>query len=137
MSFTFLTSLVPTCVVNMRFNCPYVSLCTVTKHFIRSHKMICIFCISILALLKLSERGGFGSGLYFLISFLRGKSYLLTVTLFVSLPPPPGKFECGNTENLESKCIQVEEARDYIEVSPVTVHFCCKFGGFGICFSLP
>ncbi|XP_077190513.1 LEM domain-containing protein 2 isoform X1 [Paroedura picta] len=26
-----------------------------------------------------------------------------------------GKFECGNTENLESKCIQVEEARDYIE----------------------
>ncbi|XP_048353936.1 LEM domain-containing protein 2 [Sphaerodactylus townsendi] len=26
-----------------------------------------------------------------------------------------GKFECGNAENLESKCIQVEEARDYIE----------------------
>ncbi|KAL8178913.1 UNVERIFIED_CONTAM: LEM domain-containing protein 2 [Gekko kuhli] len=26
-----------------------------------------------------------------------------------------GKFECGNTENLESKCIQVEEAKEYIE----------------------
>ncbi|XP_054836827.1 LEM domain-containing protein 2 [Eublepharis macularius] len=26
-----------------------------------------------------------------------------------------GKFECGNAENLESKCIQVREARDYIE----------------------
>lgn len=30
---------------------------------------------------------------------------------------PPGNFECGNPGNLESKCISVGEARDYIEVS--------------------
>ncbi|XP_060087476.1 LEM domain-containing protein 2 [Heteronotia binoei] len=35
--------------------------------------------------------------------------------LYNYLAVQAGKFECGNTENLESKCIQVEEARDYIE----------------------
>nr|XP_056701481.1 LEM domain-containing protein 2 [Euleptes europaea] len=35
--------------------------------------------------------------------------------LYTYLAIQAGKFECGNAENLESKCIQVQEAKDYIE----------------------
>lgn len=36
---------------------------------------------------------------------------------YFSLTFSPGNFECGNPENLKSKCIWVSEAKDHVVVS--------------------
>lgn len=99
---------------------PLSNLHAVAEHFINSHNLICLQYKSHPGIILL-RAGADWKGEHLLVyiqslvlscsrAFFNKHDFSVWLLL-------PGNFECGNPENLKSKCIWVSEAKEHVLVS--------------------
>lgn len=97
---------------------PLSNLCAGAEHFINSHNLICLQYKSYLVIILLRAIADLKSEHFQTVrcisELFKGFFFkTLSIWLFFS----PGNFECGNPENLKSKCVWVSDAKDHVVVS--------------------